>query len=206
MMNILTLFAALQVSVPGLPLRSYPDVYQHCIDNQKPFLVIVGADWCRACRVLKQKTVPQMAGEGKLDGIQVAYVDFDRSRELAQKLMSGRNLPQVLRYRHNGKEWEIARLPGVPSARSLANFARMRPVDSKQRVPILVGSKSQPPRKHRVNRWPWSTGELPGSPLGLNAVLAAVLTADYGKAMKCQKCAHPCNDLQWRTSPPAMGS
>ena len=135
-MNILTLAVVMQASVVTFELQSYQNVYRNVIDNQRPFVVIIGADWCHACQQLKQKTVPEVANEGGFKGVEVAYVDFDRDAELAKKLMKGTSIPQVVRYQRHGKKWDFERLSGVPSRQALTSFAQGR----KQPSPVLLTS------------------------------------------------------------------
>ena len=123
-MNILTLAAVMQASIVAFELQPYQDAYRNIADNQRPFLVIIGADWCHACQRLKQDTVPQVANEGGFRGVEVAYVDIDRDAITAKQLMKGTRLPQVVRFQHDGKKWSFERLTGAPTHQALTNFAQ----------------------------------------------------------------------------------
>ena len=135
-MNILTLAVVMQGAVVSFELQPYQDVYSKVADTEKPFIVIIGADWCPGCQVLKRKTVPQVANEGGFKGIGVAYVDYDRDAKLAKQLMKGTTIPQVIRFQRNGNKWEMERLSGVPNRQALTSFAQGR----KQLTPVLLTS------------------------------------------------------------------
>ena len=138
-MNILTLAAMMQASIVTFELQPYHDVYRNVTDDQKPFLVIIGADWCHACQRLKHKTVPEVANQGGFKGVEVAYVDVDRDAEMAKKLMKGTSIPQIVRFQPHGKKWDIERLSGSPSHQALKNFAR----GQNQPLPVLLTSTTQ---------------------------------------------------------------
>ena len=123
-MTFLSLAVAMQISVITFELQPYQDVYTNVDDNQRPFIVIIGADWCHACQHLKRKTVPAVANDGGFKGIDVAYVDYDRDGKLAKQLMKGTSIPQVIRFQRNGNKWNIERLSGVPSRQALTSFAQ----------------------------------------------------------------------------------
>ena len=47
-------------------------------------MVVVGAEWCPACNVLKDTTIKPMVETGELDRVSVAVVDRDAEPELAK--------------------------------------------------------------------------------------------------------------------------
>lgn len=136
-MNTLTLAAVIQASVVTFELQPYHDAYRNVTDNQRPFLVIIGAEWCHACQHLKRKTVPQVARQGGFKGIEVAYVDLDRDAKMAQKLMQGAGIPQIVRFQRKGKKWDVERLRGAPTHEALTSFAQGQDPPR----PVLLSSK-----------------------------------------------------------------
>ena len=135
-MSILTLAVLMQTSVITFEMQPYQDVYNNVMGNQRPFVVIIGAEWCHACQQLKRTTVPKVANEGGFEGVDVAYVDLDRDAQLAKKLMKGTSIPQIVRFQRHGKKWDIQRLSGAPSRQALTSFAQGR----KQPSPVLLTS------------------------------------------------------------------
>ncbi len=123
-MNFLTLAVLMQASVITFELQPYQNVYSNVTDSQRPFVVIIGADWCHACQHLKRKTIPEVANEGGFKGVDVAYVDYDRDSQLARKLMKGTSIPQIVRFQRHGEKWDMERLSGVPSRQALTSFAQ----------------------------------------------------------------------------------
>ncbi|EMI20642.1 thioredoxin, partial [Rhodopirellula maiorica SM1] len=69
--------------------QNYASVYKQSIEENKPLMVVVGAEWCPACHVLKDSTIKQMAQTGELDEVCVAVIDKDRDPELAKQLTQG---------------------------------------------------------------------------------------------------------------------
>ncbi len=76
--------------------------------SDQDIIVVVGAEWCEPCQTLKQSVFPQLAAQGKLDGIQFAYVDFDHQRESAMALMQGSMVPQIVYMRRGNSQFQPA--------------------------------------------------------------------------------------------------
>ena len=108
------------ILVIAFEMQPYQDVYS----TKRPFIVIVGADWCYACQILKRKTVLEVANEGGFKGIGVAYVDYDRDAKLAKQLMKGTSIPQVIRFQRHGNKWSVKRLKGTLNHQTLMKFAQ----------------------------------------------------------------------------------
>lgn len=93
---------------------SYKAAYKKSIDQHKPLMVVVGAEWCPACNVLKDSTIKPMVQTGQLDQVCVAVVDKDVQPELAKQLTKGEKmLPQIIVFtkKADGK-WERKKLMG----------------------------------------------------------------------------------------------
>lgn len=96
--------------------ESYGAALAQAQQHQQPLLVLVGADWCPACRVMEQQVLPQLRRQGGLQRVSVAKVDTDRQPELARQLMRGSAIPQliVFRQRPDGS-WFRAQITGATS-------------------------------------------------------------------------------------------
>ena len=60
----------MQMSVVTDQLPTYRQAYQNAIEHQRPLVVLVGADWCIHCRVLKHEIAEELARDGGFKGAQ----------------------------------------------------------------------------------------------------------------------------------------
>jgi thiol-disulfide isomerase/thioredoxin len=92
--------------------------------RQRPLVVLVWAEWCPACKVLKNRTMPELLKSGALDGCSYAEVDYDLRRDLAVYHTAGGSLPQLLWYEHpwDGKPRRSRRLVGAHSLAEIEAF------------------------------------------------------------------------------------
>ncbi|NND99440.1 MAG: thioredoxin family protein [Pirellulaceae bacterium] len=110
------LLAAIVASVTSAPAKEhdYKTAYKESVSNHKPLMVVVGAEWCPACHVLKDTTIQPMVQTGELDNVNVAVVDRDAEPELAAQLTKGEKmLPQIILFTQNESgKWERQKLMG----------------------------------------------------------------------------------------------
>lgn len=108
---------ALVVAVTGANKRSltYEEALDQAQKESKPILIVVGAKWCAACEVLKRETVEPMKVAGELNEVVVTYVDKDQRPELAQQLMKGETMPQIIMYTKENDQWRRLSLTGLQS-------------------------------------------------------------------------------------------
>lgn len=92
---------------------SYEDAYAKAQKEEKVLLVVVGADWCSACKTLKSATIEPMQKSGKLETVILAQVDKDLQPELAKQMMSGSTLPQLVAFKHSESGWKRFSLSGI---------------------------------------------------------------------------------------------
>ena len=92
--------------------------------EKKPLLVLVGASWCASCQVLKKETIEPMKGAGELNDVVVAVVDKDARPELAQQLMRGNTLPQVVMFNQDTNGWKRYSLTGMQSQSRIRELLR----------------------------------------------------------------------------------
>jgi thiol:disulfide interchange protein len=111
----LLLFSVLTSAQADRP--SYETAYQKAQEEHKPLLIIVGADWCAACKTLKAQTIDPMQSSGKLQDVIVTIVDKDSRPELAQQLMQGSSLPQLVVFAQGDEGWKKFSLSGIQSER-----------------------------------------------------------------------------------------
>ncbi len=107
-------------------LPSYGQAFAIAEAEHRPLLVIVSAKWCGPCQVLKRETILPMRQARALENAVVAIVDIDEQPELAEQLMRGENLPQIILF-DKGRErkiWKRFSLIGMQSKERIAELLR----------------------------------------------------------------------------------
>ena len=69
---------------------SYEAAYRKAQDERKLLVVLVGADWCPACKTLKADTIGPMKQAGEFDEVVYTQLDKDAQPELANQVMQGK--------------------------------------------------------------------------------------------------------------------
>lgn len=108
---------ALLVAVSGTnskPLK-YEEALAKSQKEKKPLLILVGARWCASCQIMKRDTIEPMKQSGQLKNVVVTVIDKDERPELAEKLMKGQTLPQVVLYSNKTGSWKRYSLTGMQS-------------------------------------------------------------------------------------------
>jgi thioredoxin-like negative regulator of GroEL len=107
----LLLFSVLSSSQVERP--SYEAAYRQAQKEHKPLLIVVGAEWCAACKTLKAQTIEPMQNSGKLENVIVTVVDKDLRPDLAEKLMDGKMLPQLVVFTEGPEGWKKFSVTGI---------------------------------------------------------------------------------------------
>ncbi len=125
-MSTLTLAMLLNLSfltTPGQTGQTYEEAYRLATaDQNRPLVVLVGADWCPACQSMKQAVLPKVQQDGGLNHVAFAMVNTDRDSKLANQLMSGGSIPQLIMYVKTDKGWTRQQLTGSQSVTSVERF------------------------------------------------------------------------------------
>ncbi len=124
---MLTTICAMLLSFVGASSTTqshdYADAYKLALaDSHRPLVVLVGADWCPACRQMKQTVLPQIEAGGGLDKVAFAVVNTDREKEVANQLMEGTSIPQLIMFVKTDTGWERTQLRGGQSVESVESF------------------------------------------------------------------------------------
>ena len=98
----------LQVAVLGASNEDYIAAYARTVQTGRPLVVLLGADWCPGCRVMKGKVMPEVAKSGGLEGVEYVYVDIDRQQELGRKLSRAEAIPQLICFIRTPQGWAAA--------------------------------------------------------------------------------------------------
>jgi len=120
-------------SLPVSQQFAYSSAYRQSIETQQPLVVIVGAQWCPACRKLENEVIPQIKEMGLLKRMALAVVDYDAETKIAQQLTRGGPIPQVHIFWKEGDSWKSDRLIGYPSQKAVLSF-----------VETTISTKTQP--------------------------------------------------------------
>lgn len=131
MLHVLTmaLIAVLsgQVSQAGgdedKPL-GYEAAYRKAQEEKKPLVVLVGAEWCPACKTMKSDTIDPMKKAGELKEVIYTHLDKDAHPELAQQVMQGKLLPQIVVFSESDSGWRRYSLTGMQSPRRVRELIR----------------------------------------------------------------------------------
>ncbi len=115
MLRLVSLFLMTVVHSSHVEKLSYEAAYQKAQKEEKILLVVVGAEWCVACKSLKSGTLEPMQESGKLDCVVLTQVDKDDQPELAKQVMSGSTLPQLVAFKQTASGWKRFSLSGNQS-------------------------------------------------------------------------------------------
>lgn len=122
-MTTVCLAALLQLSLAASdPGDTYAQARQETTETGRPLVVMVSAEWCAACREMKETVIPEVKQGGTLKKVSFAVVDLDRDQQLAQQLTRGGLIPQLLMYRKTPAGWRLRRLVGGQSIKTVENF------------------------------------------------------------------------------------
>lgn len=136
-MTGLALSIVLQTALLASGASPYEQAFSEASASGQPLLVLVGADWCPGCRTMKQNVLPGMASSGRLNNIRYSVVNTDADSALANRLMRGSTIPQLIVFTKTDDGWHREQITGATSAaavealidRALAaqNLARLQP-------------------------------------------------------------------------------
>jgi len=141
-MTALVLGLVLQATTVALPNQPFNEAAQKSAVNGKPLVVLLGAEWCPGCRVMKNSVLPEVARSGALQEVEFVYIDIDREPQLAERLSRSDSIPQLLRYQRVGNRWEGRSLLGAQSPDKVKAF-------------ILPEPAQRAEEKNTASRSPW---------------------------------------------------
>jgi thioredoxin-like negative regulator of GroEL len=101
---------------------SYAEAHREMSQTGRPLVVLVGADWCPGCNVMKSSSMPEVRRQGGLNGVAFATVNTDHERDLAQQLMGGGAIPQLIMYSPTSEGWNRRVLVGAQSPSAIQQF------------------------------------------------------------------------------------
>lgn len=111
--------ALLHVSLLTTGGQPYKQAHRLHVETGRPLVILVGADWCPACVVMKRSVIPQAQSQGVLSQVEFVEVNTDEEPELARRLMRGDSIPQLIVYHKAGDGWERRELTGTQSVEEI---------------------------------------------------------------------------------------
>ena len=120
----LTFLAVLIAPGPPDEQIPYDAAYRKAQEEKKPLVVLVGANWCAACKTMKTETISPMNSAGDLRGVVFTHVDKDIQPEIAQQVMQGNTLPQIVVFCEGDQGWKRFSLTGMQSERRVKELIR----------------------------------------------------------------------------------
>lgn len=121
-MTTFSLAAALQLSILAPAADTYAEAYRLTAKTGRPMVVMVGAEWCPACKTMEKSVIPQVRRRGRLGRVAFAVVDLDRQGKLGKTLTRGGPIPQLLMFRRAPDGWRLSRLVGGQSVPNVEAF------------------------------------------------------------------------------------
>ncbi len=121
----------------------YREAYRLAVEQNRPLVVLVGAEWCPACKLMERQLFPFLKQRKLFGKIAFVVVDLDRDRKLGYQLVGDGPIPQLLVFRRLGNSWRMLRIIGVHDPTVVENhILRMPPsnmVASEAIAPPTVG-------------------------------------------------------------------
>lgn len=102
--------------------EQYDVAYAQAQENGKPLVVLVGAEWCPGCVKMKNQVIPVMKSNGSLEKVQFAQVNTDNDPELAEQLMRGQSIPQLIMYTKTDTGWKRSQMTGPKTVSEVETF------------------------------------------------------------------------------------
>ncbi len=118
----LLLFPLVPLVVASTGPNDFDGAIRRSEKSGRPVLVLLGADWCPGCRVMKKTVMPKLARQGGLDKVEYAYLDVDLQPKLADKLLRGNSIPQLVELHKTADGWSGRHLIGAQTVTAVESF------------------------------------------------------------------------------------
>ena len=123
-MNPHAILVALQLCVVSWNAQGYDQAYRQSLKSGEPLLVLVGADWCGACQVMKKKVMPQLERDGSLKHIHCTEVSLSEDSELVNRIAKVRTIPCLILFTKSDDKWHKRELTGMQGQKSVKAFLK----------------------------------------------------------------------------------
>lgn len=121
------LMALAMVTLIGAQLKAqepvdYKTAFERAQKGDKPLLVLVTAEWCPPCQIMKKTTIPTLLKKEAFKQFHFSTVDLDRESKLARKLIGTRGVPQLIMYEKQEGKWVRRYLRGAQTTQTVEAF------------------------------------------------------------------------------------
>lgn len=137
-----TIALMFQAMITTTPDMTYAEAYQRSVNTGKPLVILVGAEWCSACKNVKRTTISRLQREGAMKDVVYLSLDTDKHGPVASKLMRGNTVPQMIIFHQDETGWHKQHMVGllnenvVRSAMATAKEASVPPRQVSLRPPV----------------------------------------------------------------------
>ena len=135
---VLIAFSAVSTCCCGQEPTDYRTAYKKSQEGDKPLLILVTAEWCPPCQVMKKTTIPELLQKNAFKDFNYSTVDLDKEEKLARQLIGNRGVPQLIMYEKQDQKWIRRYLTGYQSPQTVEAFVAqaglLRTADASQNV------------------------------------------------------------------------
>ena len=121
-MKFLALVLASSVLASDAEPTDYKTAYNRAQQGDKPLLVLVTAEWCQPCKVMKATTIPQLMEKDAFKDFHYTTVDLGTQEKLARKLIGRRGVPQLIMFEKRDDVWVHRYLRGIQTTDTVEAF------------------------------------------------------------------------------------
>ena len=100
----------------------YKTAFNRAQQDNKPLLVLVSAEWCPPCKMMKKTTIPQLIEANSFKDVHFATVDLDQQPVDARNLIGSRGVPQLVMYEKHEGSWKVRFLSGYQDVAKVETF------------------------------------------------------------------------------------
>jgi len=104
--------------------ETYVEAQRMTTQTGRPMVVMISTDWCPPCQMMKKTVLPRVREGGLLRKVAFAMVNPDCDRELAEKLIGGGPIPQLVMFRKTRNGWMRKNLVGGQSVETVEEFIK----------------------------------------------------------------------------------
>lgn len=109
-----------QTSSPQV--MDYKTAYEKAQMGDKPLLVLITAEWCPPCQVMKKTTIPELMQKSAFKDFHYSTVDLDEESTLARELIGTRGVPQLIMFEKQEGKWIRRYLRGIQTTETVEAF------------------------------------------------------------------------------------
>ena len=102
--------------------HSYAAAHREMKEHGRPLLVLIGADWCPGCQIMKQTMGRDGIRKSLANRVAYAQVNKDEEARIASRILKGDRIPQLVLFRRTRDGWKATRMIGAQSEGAVQSF------------------------------------------------------------------------------------